>query len=237
MEFVNALVEARLIKRYKRFLADVQLGDGSVITVHCPNTGSMKRCQQESARVWISKSGNLKRKYAYTWELVEVDQTHLACINTGLPNKLVKEAIDLGIIQELQGYDFHKSEVKYGGNSRIDWLLSSSKDMKENLCFVEVKNVTLLEEDGRGYFPDAITERGKKHLYELASMVNQGHRAVLLFCASHTGIDDVRPASSIDPSYAEALKEVVALGVEVIAYKAEINEKDIKIVQKIDVFL
>lgn len=237
MEFVTPLVEARLVRRYKRFLADVILLDGSEITVHCPNTGSMRRCQQDNARVWISKSENIKRKYAYTWELVEVDQEYLACINTGLPNKLVKEAIDNGVIEELQGYGFHKAEVKYGENSRVDWLLSTSEDIKENLCFVEVKNVTLLEEDGKGYFPDAVTERGKKHLYELASMVKQGHRAVLFFCVSHTGIKNVQPASLIDPKYSAALKEVVNLGVEVIAYRTLITENRIKIEQKIDVNL
>ncbi|WP_191602619.1 DNA/RNA nuclease SfsA [Marinomonas algicola] len=237
MQFAAPLIEARLIKRYKRFLTDVALPDGSEITVHCPNTGSMRRCQQNNARVWISKSDNPKRKYAFTWELVEVDQVHLACINTSLPNKIVKEAIDSGVIVELQGYGFHKAEVKYGEKSRIDWLLSTSTDMKENQCFVEVKNVTLLEEGTEGYFPDAVTERGRKHLYELASMVKQGHRAVLLFCVSHTGIDSVRPASYIDPKYAEALKEVVSVGVEVIAYKALITEKEIKLEQKINVIL
>lgn len=237
MEFVTPLVEARLVRRYKRFLADVILSDGSEITVHCPNTGSMRRCQQDNARVWISKSDNPKRKYAHTWELVEVDQIHLACINTGLPNKIVKEAIDSGVVLELQGYQFHKAEVKYGEKSRIDWLLSSSDDMKENLCFVEVKNVTLLEEGVEGYFPDAVTERGRRHLYELASMVKQGHRAVLFFCVSHTGIERVQPASYIDPKYAETLKEVVDLGVEVIAYKTLITEKEIKLGQKVDVIL
>ncbi len=237
MKYSSYLIEAKLIKRYKRFLADVQLSDGSVITVHCPNTGSMKRCQQDNARVWISKSNNTKRKYAYTWELVEVDQAYLACINTGLPNKLVKEAIDSGVIIELQGYLYHKAEVKYGGNSRIDWLLSDSESMEDKLCYVEVKNVTLLEEDGVGYFPDAVTDRGRKHLYELAAMAEEGHRAVLVFCVSHTGINEVKPAESIDPKYTAALREVVEKGVEVIAYKADISAQELCLVQKIDITL
>ncbi|MBM6552352.1 DNA/RNA nuclease SfsA [Marinomonas ostreistagni] len=228
------LIEGRLIKRYKRFLADIELANGELITAHCPNTGSMRRCQQDSARVWVSKSNNPKRKLAYTWEIVEVDDQYLACINTGLPNKVVGEAIAHGNIAELTGYDQQKAEVKYGNGSRIDWLLSSDN---LPLCYVEVKNVTLLEEDGQGYFPDAVTERGRKHLYELADVVSQGHRAVLMFCVSHTGIQSVKPAQHIDPKYAAAIKEVVALGVEVLAYQADISSKRIEIVKKLPVEL
>lgn len=236
MDFVEPLIEGRLIKRYKRFLADVELSDGSIITVHCPNTGSMKRCQQERARVWISDSHNDKRKYRHTWELVEVDGRHLACINTNLPNKLVGEAIENGLIKELLGYSNQKAEVKYGEKSRIDWLLSkSNSDDIDELCYVEVKNVTLLEEDGIGYFPDAVTDRGRKHLYELANMVEQGHRGVLLFCVSHTGIDQVSPALHIDSKYSQALAEVIAAGVEVIAYKTEISPQFIKLKEKVSV--
>lgn len=237
MNFSVPLEEGKLIKRYKRFLADIELANGVVITAHCPNTGSMKRCQQNNARVWISDSQNDKRKYRHTWELVEVDTKYLACINTGLPNKLVKEAIDDGVIEELQSYSNHKSEVKYGEKSRIDWLLSKQENGTEQLCYVEVKNVTLLEEDGMGYFPDAVTDRGRKHLYELASMVEQGHRAVLLFCVSHTGIDQVTPAKHIDSKYAHTLKEVIAKGVEVIAYKADITPERVTLKNKIPVIV
>lgn len=228
------LIEGRLLKRYKRFLADIQLADGAIITAHCPNTGSMKRCQQDSARVWVSKSDNPKRKLAYTWELVEVDGTHLACINTGQPNKLVGEAIAQGVIQELAGYAEQKAEVKYGQGSRIDWLLS---DAAKPLCYVEVKNVTLLEDDGLGYFPDAVTDRGRKHLYELADMVKAGHRAVLLFCVSHTGISSVSPARHIDPKYTDALIDVMAQGVEVLAYRASINTSHIYLEQAVPVYV
>lgn len=221
-----ALIEGRLIKRYKRFLSDIELSNGEVVTAHCPNTGSMRRCQQENARVWVSKSDNPKRKLAYTWELVEVDEKYLACINTGLPNKIIGEAIQQGIITELSGYTSQKAEVKYGNSSRIDWLLSSDD---KPLCYVEVKNVTLLEEDGQGYFPDAVTDRGRKHLYELAEMVKEGHRAVLMFCVSHTGITSVKPALHIDPKYTAALKEVVELGVEVLAYQTEITPQSISV--------
>ncbi|MBD5772763.1 DNA/RNA nuclease SfsA [Marinomonas colpomeniae] len=222
MDFPVSLIEGRLIKRYKRFLSDIQLSNGDVVVAHCPNTGSMKRCQQDYARVWLSKSDNPKRKLGYTWELVEIDGEHLACINTGYPNKLVGEAIANGVISELNGYAAQKAEVKYGQNSRIDWLLTHEDGRK---CYVEVKNVTLLEEDGNGYFPDAVTERGRKHLYELADMVAEGHRAVMFFCVSHTGINSVSPAGHIDKKYADAFKEVLAKGVEVLAYKVDINQQ------------
>ncbi|KZN12319.1 DNA/RNA nuclease SfsA [Marinomonas sp. TW1] len=226
MEFPTTLIEGRLLKRYKRFLSDVQLPNGDVVVAHCPNTGSMKRCQQDNARVWLSKSDNPKRKLAYTWELVEVDETHLACINTGLPNKLVGEAIAKGVVAELSGYSEQKAEVKYGEKSRIDWLLTSMDGEK---CYVEVKNVTLLEEDGKGYFPDAVTERGRKHLNELIAMVEQGHRAVLFFCVSHTGIDQVSPARHIDPAYADVFELAVSKGVEVLAYKVDITNKKMEV--------
>ncbi|MFD1384087.1 DNA/RNA nuclease SfsA [Rhodanobacter aciditrophus] len=229
---IQNLIEGRLIKRYKRFLADVQLSDGEVVTAHCPNTGSMKRCQQDNARVWLSKSDNPKRKLAYTWELVEVDQEYLACINTGYPNKLVGEAIANGIVAELTGYIEQKAEVKYGEKSRIDWLLTKSDGTK---CYVEVKNVTLLEEDGLGYFPDAVTDRGRKHLYELAKMVEEGHRAVLFFCVSHTGIQTVSPARHIDPKYTDAFYEVLEKGVEVIAYQVAITKETMEVTTPIPV--
>lgn len=222
MDFPTPLIEGRLIKRYKRFLSDIQLPNGDVVVAHCPNTGSMKRCQQDDARVWLSKSDNPKRKLGFTWELVEIDREHLACINTGYPNKLVGEAIRNGVVKELLGYTEQKAEVKYGEKSRIDWLLTGSDGQK---CYVEVKNVTLLEEDGKGYFPDAVTERGRKHLHELAKMVEEGHRAVLFFCVSHTGIDSVAPAAHIDEKYALAFAEVLKKGVEVLAYKVDITTK------------
>ncbi|GAA0837957.1 MAG: DNA/RNA nuclease SfsA [Marinomonas sp.] len=232
MKFPTALLEGRLIKRYKRFLSDIELSTGEVIVAHCPNTGSMKRCQQDNARVWVSESNNPKRKLAYTWELVEVDEQHLACINTGYPNKLVGEAIANGVVSELVGYSEQKAEVKYGEKSRIDWLLTGADGRK---CYVEVKNVTLLEEDGLGYFPDAVTERGRKHLYELANMVEEGHRAVMFFCVSHTGIDSVTPATHIDPKYAQAFVEVIERGVEVLAYQVSIDPQGMLVTHSVPV--
>ncbi|GAB3476718.1 DNA/RNA nuclease SfsA [Marinomonas epiphytica] len=231
MDFPNLLLSGRLIKRYKRFLADIELDTGEVITAHCPNTGSMKRCQQENARVWVSKSDNPKRKLAYTWELVEVDQQYLACINTGYPNKLVGEAIKNGVIKELKGYQSMKAEVKYGEKSRIDWWLANDDEQ----CFVEVKNVTLLEEGNHGFFPDAVTDRGRKHLLEMAAMVKQGHRAVLVFCVSHTGIEEVAPAGYVDEKYARTFEQVIEQGVEVLAYRVDITTQGMKISHSVPV--
>jgi len=212
------LIEGRLIQRYKRFLADVELADGSVVTAHCPNTGSMKNCATPGSRVWLLDSANPKRKYPLGWELVEVEPDALACINTGRANALVREAIEQGVVTELQGYGSIRQEVKYGAeNSRIDLLLEQGEQPD---AWVEIKNVTLLEEDRWGSFPDAVTARGAKHLRELMAMVAAGHRAVMLFCVPHGGIERVRPADHIDPEYGRLLREAAAAGVEVMAYGA-----------------
>ncbi|RBP26441.1 sugar fermentation stimulation protein A [Marinobacter pelagius] len=218
MKFSEPLVEGRLIRRYKRFLADVRLPDGTEVTAHCPNTGSMRGCQPENARVWLSESNNPKRKLKYTWELVETRPGVLACVNTARPNAQARHGIDAGVVVELAGYAECRSEVKYGGEkSRIDLLLSGHDSRPD--AWVEVKNVTL-DEDGAGYFPDAVTTRGQKHLRELMGQVAQGERGVLFFVVNHTGIDEVRPADHIDPTYGRLLREAVAAGVEVVAYRA-----------------
>ncbi|MCV6588840.1 MAG: DNA/RNA nuclease SfsA [Marinobacterium sp.] len=209
------LIEGRLIQRYKRFLADVELEDGQVVTAHCPNTGSMKNCATPGSRVWLLDSQNPKRKYPLGWELVEVGADALACINTGRANALVKEAIERGVIRELQGYTRLRQEVKYGEeNSRIDLLLENGEQPD---AWIEIKNVTLLEENGWGSFPDAVTARGAKHLRELMGVVAQGQRAVLLFCVPHGGIERVRPADHIDAKYGLLLREAAAAGVEILA--------------------
>ena len=209
--------------------------NGEVVVAHCPNTGSMKRFQQDGARVWLSKSDNPKRKLTYTWELVEVDNKYLACINTGYPNKLVGEAISNGVVKDFADYSEQKAEVKYGEKSRIDWLLTGNDGRK---CYVEVKSVTLLEEDGLGYFPDAVTDRGRKHLYEIwRRWYEEGHRAVMFFCVSHTGIDSVTPATHIDKRYAQAFVEVVGKGVEVIAYQVAIDSQEMKVVRSVPVVM
>ncbi|MCV6610175.1 MAG: DNA/RNA nuclease SfsA [Amphritea sp.] len=225
----------RLIKRYKRFLADIELENGRELTVHCPNTGSMKNCADPGSEVWIQDSGNLKRKYPFGWELVQVEGRFWACINTGRANALIREAVETGVIVELQGYDSLRQEVKYGDeNSRIDLLLESESQPK---CYVEIKNVTLLEGPGLGVFPDAVTARGAKHLRELMLMVEQGHRAVLMFCVPHTGIERVRPADHIDPEYGQLLREASAAGVEVYAYGARISPEEVTICRALPVEL
>lgn len=221
MKFPGPLHPAILLRRYKRFLADVELPDGSKITLHCPNTGSMKNCQQPGSRIWYSLSDNPQRKYPGTWQLVEVDGKYLVGINTGLANKLVYEALATGKVKELPHYSRIRSEVPYGEQrSRIDLLLDSPEDKGQALCYVEVKNVSLGVAGGQGLFPDAVTTRGQKHLQELMEVVRQGHRAVLFFCVQHTGIGHVSPADEIDPDYGRLLREAADVGVELLAMRA-----------------
>ncbi len=224
MQLQKDLQAGILVRRYKRFLADITTAEGEAITIHCPNTGSMKNCQEPGSRVWYSTSENPKRKYACTWELVEVDGEHIVGINTGLANKLVHEAILADRIDALTGYQAIRTEVPYGEQkSRIDLLLEGSRSEPGVPCYVEVKNVSLGLGDGLGRFPDAVTSRGQKHLQELLAMREQGSRAVLFFCVQHSGIRRLEPADDIDPEYGRLLREVVAKGVEVLAYRAEFD--------------
>lgn len=228
---------ALLSKRYKRFLADIVLSDKTELTIHCPNTGSMKNCVVPDSACWYSVSDSKTRKYPQTLEVVSTPGGYLAGINTARANKLVETAITAGVITELQGYSSLKREVVYGEEkSRIDFLLSNhSSDEKQ--CYVEVKSVTLMEADGEGFFPDAVSQRGSKHLRELMAMVRQGQRAVLLFCVQHTGIKKVSPADHIDVVYGATLRAAIAAGVEVIAYAAEIlpQQNRIALVQSLPV--
>lgn len=230
MQYSPSLAQGTLLRRYKRFLADVQLDDGTEITLHCPNTGSMKNCLFPGETVWFSTSNNPKRKYAHTWEQSSTPDNQLIGINTGRANALAEEAINLGIIKELTGYDRLQREVKYGEeNSRIDILLSSNTRPS---CYIEVKSCTLLEEgstSGRGYFPDSVTVRGQKHLRELIHMVKQGHRAVLLFVVQHSGINSVSPARHIDVAYSELFTQALDAGVEVLAYQTQMSPQESQI--------
>ncbi|GIU09335.1 DNA/RNA nuclease SfsA [Shewanella morhuae] len=226
MEFAPPLQQGILLRRYKRFLADVQLSDGSEITLHCPNTGSMRNCLYPGETVWFSTSDNPKRKYAHTWELMTTPNGSLIGIHSSQANALAEDAINKGIISELTGYDSLSREVKYGDeNSRIDILLQAAQ---KPACYIEVKSCTLLE-DGQGYFPDAVSLRGQKHLRELMHMVSLGHRAVLLFVVQHSEITCVAPAAHIDPEYAKLLKIAVLSGVEVLAYRCEISPTEINL--------
>lgn len=222
MKFPEPLIEGRLMRRYKRFLADVRLPDGREVVAHCPNTGSMLGCQPDGARVWLSASDNPKRKLPYTWELVETSPGELACINTARPNAQARHGLEAGTVEELSGYSSVRAEVRYGSEkSRIDLHLSGHPSRAD--AWVEVKNVTLCEA-GAGYFPDAVTTRGQKHLRELMAQVREGDRGVLLFVVNHTGITSVKPADHIDAAYGQLLREAVAAGVEVLAYRAELGD-------------
>jgi len=217
------LQQAVLLRRYKRFLADIETPSGETFTIHCSNTGSMKNCWVENTPCWYSDSGNPKRKYRHTLEVTTTPEGALAGVNTGRANDLVEEAIARGVVAELAGYDCLRREVRYGDeNSRIDLLLQGAAGD----CYVEVKNVTLAE-GCRGLFPDAVSSRGAKHLRELRKLAASGVRAVLFYCVQHTGIETVEAAREIDPAYAGALDEAVAAGVEVLAYRASINADEI----------
>lgn len=226
------LIPGVLIRRYKRFLADIELPDGSVVTAHCPNSGSMKGCNSPGVPVLLSLSPNPKRKLAHTWELVQIGGFWVG-LNTMLPNRLAEEAIANGTVAELQGYEAIRREVPYGSErSRIDLLLEGDLGR----CYVEVKNVTLVEE-GRALFPDAVTTRGQKHLRELMEVVAQGDRGVIFFTVQRGDGKAVAPADSIDPQYGRLLREAVKNGVEALAYRAEVTPEVIRLTERLPVLL
>jgi sugar fermentation stimulation protein A len=238
MKYELPLIPATLVKRYKRFLADVILADGSEITVHCPNTGSMKRCAEPGSRVWLSDSQNPKRKYRYTWEWVEIDGQYRACVNTARPNQIIREALEQSLIPGLDTWVELVAEPKVE-DGRLDFCLTEANGDR---CWIEVKSVTLLEQywpephllgtdsqalnTGLGCFPDAVTERGRKHLKRLEALKAEGDRAVMLFCVPHEGIQRVTVAHHIDPSYAEVLRQVMISGVEIMAAKVTFADND-----------
>ncbi|MCG2836644.1 DNA/RNA nuclease SfsA [Photobacterium sp. WH77] len=232
MNYTPSLQSATLIKRYKRFLADITLPDGTTTTIHCANTGAMTGCADPGSTIWYSTSDNPKRKYAHSWELTQTQDGHWICINTARANQIVVEALKNNHIPELSGYASLRTEVKYGTeNSRVDIVLD---DPSLPSCFIEVKSVTLLEDDGRGYFPDAVTTRGQKHLRELAEVAATGQRAVLFFAVLHSGIENVAAARHIDPVYDELLEQAEKAGVEVLCYRAEISPTALTLSQRIE---
>jgi sugar fermentation stimulation protein A len=235
MRFSPELEQGRLLIRYKRFLADIETSSGEKLTIHCPNTGSMFNCMAPGGRIWFSRSNDPKRKLPGTWEISETPQGRFACVNTGRANHLVEEALLAGVITELNGFTGLKREVAYGQeNSRVDFRL----DYPSGPAFVEVKSVTLGFDDSRiAAFPDAVTQRGARHLRELASLAREGVRAVLLYCVNLTGIDAVRPAEEIDPAYAAALSEAVAAGVQVLAYGVQLTPDEVRIDRRLEVHL
>lgn len=213
--FPKPLVTGTLVKRYQRFFADVKLGDGTVVTAHCPNTGSMKSCWKEGDTVLLTHDPRPERKLAYTWELTQTDGGFIG-INTARPNMIVESALTAGAISELKGFTALKREVKYGKeNSRIDLLLEFGK----RNAYVEVKNTTLLDGE-RVLFPDSVTERGQKHLRELMEVVEAGHRGVIFFFVNRPEGKTFSSADTIDPEYGETLRRAKAAGVELLAYRA-----------------
>ncbi len=225
------LVPGILLRRYKRFLADVRLADGREVTAHCPNTGSMRAVNVPGCRVWLVPSDDPKRKLAWTWELIELPQPDgglaAASVHTGRANRIVEEALRAGQVPGLDGYAELKREARVALDgekaARLDFRLD---DPLRGTAFVEVKQVTLRESDGHGYFPDAVSERGRRHLETLAALAAGGQRAVLLFCVAHEGIVDVAPAAHLDPAYAATLCRVAECGVEVLARRCEVVREE-----------
>jgi sugar fermentation stimulation protein A len=220
------LTAGRLLRRYQRFLADVELADGAVVTAHCPNTGSMLGCQAPGSPVWLSAARNPARKLAWTWELVEPLPGVRVGLHTGRTNALVREAIEAGFPPALAGYTGIRAEVPYGQGSRIDLLLTAPERPP---CYVEVKNVTAAAAGGIALFPDAVTARGARHLDELAAQVARGCRAVLVFCVQRGDVAEVRPADAIDPHYGRRLRAALGAGVEVLALGARIDLGQIRL--------
>ena len=235
MQYPDPLIRGRLIKRYKRFLTDVELDDGTVVVAHCANSGSMESVKEPGAEVWLSPARNPDRKLRYTWEQIRIGET-LVGINTSLPNLIVSEAIETGKVPELEGYANLKREVKYGKNSRIDIFLSD--DAKPD-CYVEVKNTTMRRDlvGGPAEFPDAVTARGAKHLLELSDMVAAGHRAVMFYLVQREDADAFTVAGDIDPAYAEGLAAAMKAGVEVLCYACTVTPEDVSVARPLPVRL
>lgn len=234
MQFTTPLLRGKLIRRYKRFLADVLLPDGTEVTAHCPNTGGMTGCAEPGYEVWLSRSDNPKRKLAYTWELARTHEGHFIGINTHTANALVAEAVENKVIDLFTEVVECKREVTPpGADSRFDFFLRYNDGLTR---YVEVKSVTLLQ-DGQGYFPDAKTTRGAKHCDTLGELAAQGIPTALVFCVQHSGINSVRIAEHIDPNYGKAVSDALNKGMQIVALGCEINEQNISINQSLPVIL
>lgn len=233
MLFPEPLIEARLRRRYRRFLADVEFADGALATAHCPNTGSLLGCQAPGSAVWLSRAANPRRKYALTWELVASGET-LVGINTARTNALVREALDAGAVAPLRAAGPVAAEVNVpGGGMRVDFVLGAG----ERRYFLEVKNVTAAVADRHALFPDAVSERATRHVRELARLRAEGHGAGLLFCVQRGDVDTVGPADDIDPVYGQALRAAAAAGVDVMAYGCEVSPRGIRLARPVGVAL
>tara|TARA_R110000787_G_scaffold16622_2_gene50222 strand:+ start:7151 stop:7852 length:702 start_codon:yes stop_codon:yes gene_type:complete len=223
MNFPDPLVKATLIKRYKRFLADVRFEDGTETTAHIANPGGMIGLKDPGMTIWLSPARNPARKLKWSWEIAEADGGMVG-VSTAHPNAIAEEAILAGRIPELAGYENLRREVKYGKNSRIDILL---EDPNRPIAYVEIKNVHLMRTPGLAEFPDAVTARGAKHLAELGDMVEQGHRAVMLYVVQRTDCDSFALAEDVDPAYAAAFRQAMTRGVEMLCYMCDITTQKI----------
>ncbi len=234
MRFEPPLQASTLLRRYKRFLADVRLPDGREITVHTPNTGAMSGCAEPGSTAYLREVDNPKRKYRHSWELTLTLDRVMVGVHTGITNTLVREAIEGGLIEELQGYAAIRQEVRYGQeSSRIDLLLTGHPQRPD--CYVEIKNVTTCDGDGLGWFPDAVSTRASKHLRELMQVVADGQRGVVLFCIQRDDVQGLRPADEIDPVYGQTLRQAIAAGVEAMAWVAEVGPGEIRLYRQVPV--
>ena len=235
MKFTTPLIRGRLVQRYKRFLFDARLDDGTAITGTCANTGSLMGLKDAGTVIWMSEHDGPTRKYAHVWELCEVDLgagPSIVGINTSHPNRLVAEAIETGGIAELAGYGSLRREVKYGKNSRIDILL---EDEARGRAYVEIKNVHMMRRHGFAEFPDSITARGAKHLAELSDMVADGHRAVMVYLIQRTDAESLSLARDVDPTYGKAFDAAVKAGVECLAYDCRMSPEEITVDKRVPI--
>ena len=238
MKFSPSLLRGTLIKRYKRFFADVELEDGTIVTAHCPNTGAMSGCAEPGYAVFLSESTNPKRKLKYTWELAQTFDGHFIGINTHNANKLVAEALDNKVLKEFSDITRWKAEVTPPtANSRFDFALERENAQHQGIIeYMEVKSVTLAE-NSKGFFPDAVTQRGAKHCLELARLAESGIKTSLLFCVQHKAIESVQVAEYIDPTYAESVKKAADAGVSLLAASCIIDEQKILLNQTLPLIL
>ena len=233
MDFENKLIPGVLIKRYKRFFADIKLGN-KIITAHCPNPGSMFKLLEKGNRVWITESNNKNRKLKYTLQIIEVGNTKF-CINTHITNKIVHESLEEKLVENLNEYNFIRPEKKFGTNTRFDFLLNDTKNDKK--AFLEVKSVTLSRKKGHAEFPDSVTSRGKKHLENLILANKQGYESYLMFLIQIENCKSFGIASDIDPEYSRVFKDALKKNIKVLCYDCKFSNKGIKINKKIDILL
>ena len=232
MRFQTPLIPATLIRRYKRFLADVRLDDGRIVVAHCPNPGSMTGLKDEGLRIWLEPNDDPKKKLKYGWRLAELPDGHFVGVDTMVPNRAVRAALEAGEVAALAAYRAVRPEVKYGESSRIDFLLTGD-GLPDT--YVEVKSVTLMRKQGLAEFPDSVTARGTKHLAELGRMADAGHRAVMLYLVQRTDCTRFTLASDIDPAYAAAYKMAATAGVEVVCIGTKITPEGVWLTQALEV--